>query len=96
MVKNKELTTLQDEADSIETLPEIEIKEPESAADSNSKSLDFERLESIVGRLERIEIKPEIEIKEPESKSKVGLIVFILIFAIGIGGYFTLKQGKKA
>lgn len=95
MSKNKEITFLQDEADFTEKIPENEIKESESELESD-KSLEFEKLENIVRRLEHIKIKPEIEIKEPESKSKIGIVIFVLLFVIGIGGYFTLKSSKKA
>lgn len=95
MSKNKETTTLQNEGDFFETQPENEIKEPESEADS-AQNLNFERLENIINRLERFDFKPEIEIKEPESKSKINIIIFILLFAIGIGGYFVFKTNKKA
>lgn len=95
MSKNKETTALQNEGDFFETQPEIEIKEPESEVDS-AQNLNFERLENIINRLERFDFKPEIEIKEPESKSKINIIIFILLFAIGIGGYFVFKTNKKA
>lgn len=58
-------------------------------------ALQFEKLENIVKRLERIDLSPSDLPESNENKSKVGLIAFILIFAVGIVGYFLFKKPEN-
>lgn len=77
--------------ESSDTLP---VKEP-IKIDKDGDSLHFERLEDIVKRLERIDLSPSDIPESKENKSKVGLIAFILIFAVGIVGYFLFKKPEN-
>lgn len=63
--------------------------------DKDGDSLQFEKLENIVKRLERIDLSPSDLPESNENKSKVGLIAFILLFAVGVVGYFLFKKPEN-
>lgn len=76
-------------------LPEPPEPTPPPKPKINDDSLHFERLEDICKRLESIDLSPSDLPEPPEKKSKSGLIIFILVFALGAVGYFLFKKPAK-
>lgn len=64
---------------------------------SNNQSFEkrFKRLEDIVDRLENIDITPEVEETSEEKKGSGLTFAFVCIFALGIIGYFWLKNPQN-
>lgn len=87
--------------DSLEIKP-IEEDSSEELEDShetisNNQSFDkrFKRLEDIVDRLENIDITPKVEATLEEKKGSGLAFAFVCIFALGIIGYFWLKNPQN-
>lgn len=79
----------------IDDLPEPPEPTPPPKPSKDDNSLHFERLEDICKRLESIDLSPSDLPETPEKKSKSGLIIFVLVFALGIVGYFLFKNPAK-